>query len=232
MVEGTFVARPQRFLVDAQLENGSRTTAYCANPGSFRTEFRPGCPILLWASPDRTRKRAHTWRAIKHGRTWIGTDTHLANLLVERALEENRIPSLRGFTIAQKEPRGALGRRLDFLLVKGARRCFVEVKSAMAAQDGCAQFPDSQSPRACAHLADLTAHAVAGHRAIVVFLVQRGDVVALRINDAFDSAFTSAYQLARNHGVEALAIKHAVTRRGFGPPVVMPVQSLRTRPQK
>lgn len=93
----------------------------------------------------------------------------------------------------------------------------------MAAHNGCAQFPDSKSPRACAHLAELTVQAVAGHRAIVLFLVQRGDVVALRINQAFDLAFTAAYERARKHGVEVLAIKHPVTRRGFGPPVVIPV---------
>lgn len=220
---GTFVARPQRFLVNATLQNGASITAYCANPGSFESQIEHGCPVLLWASPNPSRRRQHTWRAVKPAHTWIGTDTHLANVLVEKAVVENRLPSLRGFSVERREPRGTRGRRLDFLLTKRGRRCFVEVKSAMVAVNATAQFPDSRSGRACAHLAELATIAYGGDRAVLVFLVQRSDVRALRINREFDPHFTHAYDLARKAGVEVMAIKHSVSKRGFGPPLIIPV---------
>lgn len=223
VVTGTFVARPQRFLINATLDNGSHITAYCANSGSFEPEIKLGCPVLLWTSPDPLRKRRHTWRAVKLAQTWIGTDTHLSNRLVEKALVENRLPALRGFALEQREPRGMHGRRLDFLLTKRGRRCYVEVKSAMVAVGLTAQFPDSRSERACAHLAEMSALAVRGTQAILIFLIQRDDVRELRINRKFDPDFTEAYDLARQSGVEIVAVRHSVTKRGFGPPVTIPI---------
>jgi sugar fermentation stimulation protein A len=178
---------------------------------------------LLWSAPIGFRKRLHTWRAIKHGRTWIGTDTHLANRLVEQTLNHKRLSPLPDFQVAEREPRGPRGTRVDFLLLNGADRCYVEVKNAMIAEKGYARFPDSRSLRACAHLEALSSLAAAGHRAVLLFLVQRGDVHSFRINHGCDPFFTKAYARARSSGVEVLAVKHAVTRRGFGPPTLIPV---------
>jgi sugar fermentation stimulation protein A len=87
-----------------------------------------------------------------------------------------------------------------------------------------AQFPDSISSRACAHLAELVACTRAGHRAVLIFVVQRGDVSGLRINRSFDSVFTEGFDEAMRAGVEAIAVKHQITSRGFGPPTLIPVQ--------
>lgn len=222
-VKGTFIARPQRFLINASFADGSLTVAYCANPGSFRSCLTAGRPILLWRSPDPNRKRQHTWLAIKLTRTWIGTDTHLANKLVEKTLINGLIKSIKNYKFEQREPRQSDGRRLDFLLKKGNRKCYVEVKSATIADGLKAQFPDSISVRACAHLDELTACATAGHRAILIFLVQRDDVHAVHINRARDLIFTESYKRALLAGVEVIGIKHRVTPRGFGPPQIIPV---------
>jgi len=93
----------------------------------------------------------------------------------------------------------------------------------MVATNATAQFPDSRSERACAHLTELTTIASRGDRAVIIFLVQRSDVGALRINRAFDPNFTAAYDLARKSGMETMAVKHSVSKRGFGPPVLIPV---------
>lgn len=222
-VRASFVGRPQRFLIEADLVDGSRIVAYCANPGSFRSCFRKGCPIVLWQSPDLSRKRSHTWRAIKLGRTWIGTDTHLANLVVEKMLREELLPTLQGFSVAAKEPAGSRGGRLDFLLTKKGSRCFLEVKSATVVEGRIAQFPDSISPRAIAHLLELKTRVSAGHRSIMIFLVQRGDVTAVKINRECDPKFTRAFDSARRAGVEFIGVKHAVSPLGLGPPISIPL---------
>ena len=222
-VMATFLGRPQRFLVEARLADGSKTLVYCANPGSFKDCLKVGSPILLWDSSDATRKKRYTWRAIKLGRCWVGTDTHLANRLVEKAFLEKRLSGFEGYVLSQREPRDAKGGKLDFHLTGASGECFVEVKSATVVSGDCARFPDSKTPRGIRHLNQLKAKAKAGHRAILIFLVQRGDVQKFALNRDCDPAFNRAFDQALAAGVEVLAVKHNVTQRGFSSPLPMPV---------
>ena len=222
MIPATFQARPQRFLITAKMADDTLITAYCANPGSFKDCLTPGSPILLWDSPDATRKRRYTLRAIKLGRHWIGTDTHLANRLVERALLEHSLPGLEGYDILTREPRDNKGSRLDFHLVGPEGQCFLEVKSATVVSGTCARYPDSKTLRTLAQLRLLASKAKAGNRAVLLFLVQRGDVDSFAFNRDCDSTLSRAFDRALAAGVEVIAVKHAVTQRGFSQPLLLP----------
>jgi sugar fermentation stimulation protein A len=197
--------------------------AYCANPGSFRGCLKAGSPCLLWDSAVPERKRRYTLRAIKLGKTWLGTDTHLANELIETALLHRLLPSLESFVVLKREPRSRDGGRLDFLLGNGVGECLLEVKSATITSGDFAQFPDSQSPRCVEHLNALIKAVKAGRRAMLVFLIQRGDPQGLKINTNCDPAFNRAFARARKAGVEFQALKHTVTTKGLGKPVPVPV---------
>lgn len=225
LVTGTFLARPQRFIVTAKLSDGTVITAYCANPGSFKDCLTPGSPILLWDSPDATRKRRYTLRAIKLGRHWIGTDTHLANRLVEKALLEHCLPGLERYDILTREPRDKKGTRLDFHLTGPEGQCFLEVKSATVVSGTCARYPDSKTLRTLAQLRLLASKVKAGHRAILLFLIQRGDVDSFAFNRACDPDLTSAFDRARSAGVEVLALKHHISSCGFTLPLPLPIAS-------
>jgi sugar fermentation stimulation protein A len=182
-----------------------------------------GSKILLWDSETEERKRRYTWRAISVEGVWIGTDTHLANELVYLALMRAMLPAFAGFRVTQREPRGVKGGRLDFKLEAEKRQCFVEVKSATVVDGKAARFPDSISPRATGHLKELTKLAKSGHRAVLIFLIQRGDIERMEINRGGDPLFARAVKSAAKAGVEFLAIKHSVTPKGFGRPVEVPV---------
>ncbi len=223
-VKAVFIARPQRFLAEAKLSDGSTTFAYCANPGSFRGCLETKSPCILWDSATSGRKRRYTLRAIKLSRTWVGTDTHLANQLIEKTLQQRLLPSLADYVMLQREPRSHKHGRLDFLLRNGADQCFLEVKSATVTRGAVAQFPDSQSPRSIRHLEALSRAVKEGHRAVFIFLIQRGDVQSMRINSDCDPSFNRAVTRAIAAGVEFLAIKHTVTAKGFGLPVIVPVE--------
>jgi len=222
-LKATFLARPQRFLVEARLEDGKKTVVYCANPGSFKGCLKVGSPILLWDCHDATRKKRYTWRAIKLGRHWVGTDTHLANQLVEKALLEKCLPGLKDYKIIAKEPREKSGTRLDFHLSGPQGQCFLEVKSATVVTGTCSIYPSSKTLRTLSQLKLLAKKAKAGHRAILLFLVQRGDVDSFAFNRNCDPALTRAFDHALATGVEVLAIKHKVTKRGFSPPLQLPI---------
>lgn len=222
-IVATFLGRPQRFLVEVRLEDGSKTLAYCANPGSFKDCLRAGSPILLFDTQSTIRKRRYTWRAIKLGRHWVGTDTHLANRLVEKALLENCLPGLEGYGIMAKEPREKTGARLDFHLANAIGQCYLEVKSATVVSGTCARYPDSKTLRTLAQLKLLARKAKAGHRAVLLFLVQRGDVDGFSFDSSYDAALTRAFDRALDAGVEVLAVKHKVNRHGFSKPIRLPI---------
>jgi len=218
-IKAMFLARTQRFLVEALLEDGKKTVVYCANPGSFKGCLKAGSPILLWDSQDTTRKKRYTWRAIKLGRHWVGTDTHLANQLVEKALLKNCLPGLEGYEITTKEPREKTGTRLDFHLSGPQGQCFLEVKSATVVSGTSALYPSSKTLRTLSQLKLLASKAKAGHRAVLLFLVQRGDVDSFAFNRDCDPALTRAFDCALAAGVEIIALKHYVKKQGFSSPL-------------
>jgi sugar fermentation stimulation protein A len=223
--QAVFLARPQRFLAHMAFADGSKETVYCANPGSFKGCLQSGSDALLWDSEDSRRKRRYTWRAIRLGRIWVGTDTHLANRLVEELLRQGLLPCLSGYAVVRREQRLARGARADFLLQRADEFCFLEVKSATVVEKGVARFPDSVTPRGVKQLKELTRKAREGHRAVLLFVVQRDDAKEFSISGHYP-AYSNALKKALARGVEVFACALKVSPRGFGEPRLL---SLSTR---
>jgi sugar fermentation stimulation protein A len=102
LIRAKFLSRPQRFLAEMEFPDGTQTLAYCANPGSLSGCLQAGNAALLWDSKDPKRRRRFTWRAIKIKGVWVGTDTHLANRLVERILQHQLLSSFYGYEILKE----------------------------------------------------------------------------------------------------------------------------------
>ncbi len=103
----------------------------------------------------------------------------------------------------------AASSRIDILLedeTKGL--CFVEIKNVhLMRVPGLAEFPDSVTERGAKHLDELTAMVGEGHRAVMLFLIQRGDAEAMKIARDIDPAYGAAFDRARAAGVEMLAYR-------------------------
>ena len=100
---------------------------------------------------------------------------------------------------------------IDFELTAPRRkRCLVEVKSVTLREGRHALFPDAPSERGRRHLEELIALRRAGERAVLLFLVQRGDVRSVGPARAIDPAYGEALDAARAAGVEVLAYRAAV----------------------
>jgi sugar fermentation stimulation protein A len=144
---------------------------------------------------------------------YVSADAHLPNALVAEGLRSRSIPGLAGHRILRREP--PLGRgRADFLLTRGGRRCFVEVKSVTLVQDGVALFPDAPTTRGRKHLTDLIAARRRGFAAAVLFVIQRGDARALAPNQAADPEFCATLRRAVRAGVRVQALTCHVDAMG------------------
>ena len=223
-LKATFLERPQRFLADMVLVDGTRTLAYCANPGSLAGCLQPGSPALLWDSLDPGRKRRYTLRAVELQGLWIGTDTHFSNLLAEETLRQGLLPGLEGYQTLARERRVEKGSRVDFLLCGSKGSCFVEVKSATVVEERVARFPDSVTPRSVKQLEWLARKAASGERAVLLFVVQRGDAEAFTINWKHSRAYAEAFKGASAAGVEVFALATRVRAKGFERPRLLPFQ--------
>ena len=92
-------------------------------------------------------------------------------------------------------------------------RCYIEAKSVTLVENGVGLFPDSPTTRGAKHLRTLEAVIKAGHRAAVIFVVQRPDAKSFATNDPADPALANAFQSALAAGVEAYAYNCLVTEK-------------------
>ena len=69
--------------------------------------------------------------------------------------------------------------------------------------------------RGAKHLAELADVVDAGGRAVMLYLVQRGDCDHFRVAADIDPAYAAAVAEARGRGVEALCYRCAVTPEGI-----------------
>lgn len=231
LVPGTLLRRYKRFLADVRLADGREVVAHCPNTGSMRAVNVPGCRVWLSPSDNPRRKLAWTWELIElpqpDGSVALASvQTGRANRIVEEALRAERVVELAGYATLGREAKvvleGGLAARLDFRLddpVRGS--AFVEVKQVTLREaDGHGYFPDAVSERGRRHLEVLSALAGRGERAVLLFCVAHEAIPGVAPAEHLDPAYTATLRAAAAGGVEVLARRCEVVRRG-GVPVAI-----------
>lgn len=214
----TLIRRYKRFLADIRLEDGREAVAHCANPGSMMGLAEPGMRIWVEPNDDPKKKLKYGWRLVEHDTGhFTGVDTSVPNRALRAALEAGEVAGLEGYDSVRPEVKYGENSRIDFLLRGAGRRdAYVEVKSVTLMREaGMAEFPDSVTARGAKHLAELAAMARAGHRAVMLYLIQRTDARAFRLAEDIDPAYAAAFGAARAAGVEALAFDTAISPEGI-----------------
>jgi sugar fermentation stimulation protein A len=217
LVRGRLVQRYKRFLADVALETGEMVTAHCANPGAMLGVAPPDAEVWLSPSRNPARKLAWSWELVRIGDGLVGINTAWPNLLAEEAILSGAIPELAGYPILRREVRYGRNSRIDLLLeAPGRPICYVEVKNVhLSRGGGLAEFPDCVTERGAKHLLELADMVVAGARAVMLYIVQRGDCDRFRTAADFDPAYHAGLKLALAAGVEALVYGCTVTRDGI-----------------
>lgn len=220
-----FLRRTQRFLAEIEFSSGITELVYCPNPGAMTGLLETGSAAILSENNDTKRKRRYTLQAIELNGHWVGTNTHLSNQIVEKALAQKLIPKLGSYNTFMKELIIETGFRVDFKLFGDKEDCLLEVKSATILEDGLARFPDSLTPRGVRQINTLTSLAGKGNRAVLLFLIQRADATGFVVSKSYDLAFANAFDKAVAAGVEVIALAIPVYPDGFGDPREVPYAS-------
>jgi sugar fermentation stimulation protein A len=212
LIEARLIRRYKRFLSEMELADGTRVTAHCPNPGSMMGLAEPGSRCWLSHHAGGTRKLSYGWELVEARGTLVGINTGRANAIVAEALCAGRIPGL-PFDVVEREVKVGAKSRLDFRLADDRGRfTYVEVKSVtLSRQPGLAEFPDAKTARGAKHLIELAELIRAGHRAVLLFLVQRGDCGRLAAAADIDPAYAAGLAAAQKQGVEVIGLTTRVS---------------------
>jgi sugar fermentation stimulation protein A len=217
LVPARLIRRYKRFLADCRLEDGREVTAHCANPGSMMGLKDEGMKIWLEPNDDPRKKLKYGWRLVDHENGhFTGVDTSVPNRALKAALEAGEIAELAAYRTVRPEVKYGEKSRVDFLLTQeGLPDCYLEVKSVtLSRAPSVAEFPDSVTARGTKHLGELAKMISEGHRAVMLYLVQRTDCARFTLAADIDPAYAAAFEEASAQGVERLVYGTQITPDG------------------
>ncbi len=225
LIPATLIKRYKRFLADCRLDDGQLITAHCANPGSMMGLAEPGMRVWLEPNDDPKKKLNYGWRLVEHGGGhFTGVDTSVPNRALRQALEDRAINELADYTTVRPEMKYGENSRIDFLLnATGLPDCYVEVKSVtLSRQPGLAEFPDSVTKRGTKHLSELAEMVKAGHRSVMLYLIQRTDCDRFTLAADIDPTYAATFAEAKAQGVQHLVYDTVISPVGIqiGKPIL------------
>ncbi|MTJ83367.1 MAG: DNA/RNA nuclease SfsA [Telmatospirillum sp.] len=200
---GLLIRRYKRFLADVTLDDGREVVAHIANSGAMTGLSDPGTEVWLSRSDNPARKLAWSWELARDGDGLVGVNTLYPNAIVAEAISAGQVPPLAGYPSLRREVPYGENSRIDLLLSSSDRpKCYVEVKNVHLKRQDAACFPDARTARGTKHLGELSAMVREGHRAAMLFLVQREDCAYFTPAADIDPAYADALERAVAAGVE------------------------------
>ena len=237
--EARFLTRLNRFAAMVILE-GKKVKVHVANSGRMQELLQPENKCYLFHQSGEHRKTAYDLGLVAIKRLPESTETHLKaihisghvspvqqkksmhilvstnsrvpNILVWDAWKAGALPHFDGYTDGRREV-SFRDSRLDMMLVGPTGQCYIEMKSVTLVIGSTARFPDAPTGRGRKHIETLIRAVEEGHRAAVVFVIQRSDATCFAPNDANDPEFGTALRKAVEVGVEAYAFTCTLTQQ-------------------
>lgn len=179
VVLGRFVDRPNRFLARATLADRT-VDCHVKNTSRLRELLLPGAEVALCPAPSPVRKTAYDLIAVEHGGCWVNIDSQAPNKVFGEWLPSSGY--LGDLSLLRPESTYAHSRFDYYAEVRegaGLRRIFIEVKGVTLVEAGVARFPGAPTLRGVKHIRELIACMEEGYEAMMAFVVQRNDVVAM-----------------------------------------------------
>jgi sugar fermentation stimulation protein A len=216
LISGKLLKRYKRFLADVKLEDGSVICAHCPNSGRMTQCQGEDWPVLLTPNDNPKRKLKYTWELVHNGKGWICINTQRANEVAFEAISKNQIPELTGYPSIEREKKYGKNSRIDILLSSPEETCYVEVKSvSLLNEQENYTFPDSPTERGRKHLDELVAMTQDGHRAVMLFILNRSDGHQFTAAKNIDPKYAEKLTWAHQQGVEILVYGTKISPEGI-----------------
>ena len=210
MVEGRFLARPNRFIAHVQID-GQMEICHVKNTGRCRELLPVGAQVWCQRSSNPNRKTKFDLITVKKAHRLINMDSQAPNIAAGAWLAKGglgQVEALRPETFHGDS-------RYDFSFVKDGKTCFLEVKGVTLETDGVCAFPDAPTERGTKHIRGLIQAVKEGFGAYILFVIQMSDVTYLHPNDGTDPEFGKALREAAQNGVQVLAVDCRVTENSM-----------------
>ena len=206
MVEGTFLARPNRFIAHIEID-GNVEVCHVKNTGRCRELLPVGAKVWCLDAASPSRKTRYDLITVRKGERLINMDSQAPNAAAKEWLLAGGLGKIENLKAEAKHGDS----RFDFSFTKDGRPCFLEVKGVTLENDGVCAFPDAPTQRGAKHLRELAKLAQEGYGAYVLFVIQMEGVKYLHPNDLTDKPFGEALREAKNAGVEIMAYDCKIT---------------------
>ena len=211
LIPGKLIKRYKRFLANIELASGDVITAHCPNSGSMKSCDTPDWNVMVSIHDNPKRKYPHTWEMVHNGTCWIGINTGIPNIIAKEAIEQGVITELITYTEIRREVPYGKNSRIDLYLKNENQSCYVEVKNVtLVENDGYYYFPDSVTERGKKHLFELMDMVENGHRAVMLYIIQRSDGTLFKPAAQIDPAYAESLNEAHKRGVEILVYRAEV----------------------
>ena len=215
LISGLFVKRYKRFFTDIKLNN-KIITAHCANTGSMLGLLNKNNKVWITKSNNKKRKLKYTLQIVQDIKSKVGVNTHLANKIVNHALQNNLIKYFSKKVVIKKEQTFGLNSRFDFYLEDKNIKSFLEVKNVtLKRKNKTAEFPDAITARGTKHLNELINATKKGYKAYLLFVVQRDDCNKFTIAKDIDPEYSKTLIKAIKYNVKILCYDCKFSTKGI-----------------
>ena len=213
LIPSKFQKRYKRFFTDVE-SKGKTLTSHCANSGSMLGLLDEGNKTWISPADNPDRKLKYTLEIINDKKSNVGVNTHLANRIVEEAIEQKVIKEIKNYSEYQREVKFGLHSRFDFELKNKNKKAFLEVKNVtLSRQNGIAEFPDAVTSRGLKHLEELEKAIKKGYESFLIYLVQREDCNEFRIAKDIDPKYYEGFLKAKKNGVKFISYSCKVNEK-------------------
>ena len=204
LIKGKLLKRYKRFLADIILENKEIITAHVPNSGAMTSCIEENCDVWLTFHDNPKRKLKYTLELTLINENLICTNTGVANKIAIEAIKNGTIKELQNYSSLKPEQKYGQNSRIDILLENENEKCYVEVKSVSLKIDDYLAFPDAVTSRGTKHLNELYEMTLQGHRAVMLYIIQRTDNLPFRLACEIDKKYCKLFNEVTKKGVEVL----------------------------
>ncbi len=215
LYKGKLIKRYKRFLADIVLENGEEITAHVPNSGAMTSCIELNCDVWVSFHDNPKRKLKYTLELTKMEDILICTNTGVANKIAIEAINNKTIKELQGYSSLKPEQKYGKNSRIDILLENEDKKCYVEIKSVSLKLENTLAFPDAVTTRGAKHLEELISMVNEGHRAVMLYIIQRTDDLPFEIAKQIDKKYYEGFIKAQQEGVEILVYQSKIDLEGI-----------------